>query len=136
MLVVDSSFLVAVLFEEEHTVFAVDRLNQGMGETLAAPALLRWEVANVLRNKVMRKLTTAEEAVARLDALAALSIRHPEREASPEDLLLLSLGTGLTAYDAAYFELARRLHAPLATLDVAMARAARAAGLMVQAPFA
>ena len=136
MLVVDSSFLVAVLFEEEHTAFAVDRLSQAMGEGLTAPGLLRWEVANVLRNKVVRKLTTIEDAVARLDALAALSISHPEREASAEALLALSLDAGLTAYDAAYFELAARLDAPLATLDVALARAARSGGLAVQAPFA
>lgn len=136
MLIIDSSFLIAVLFEEEHTAFAVDQLNQGMADGLTAPGLLRWEVANVLRNKVMRKVTTTEEAVARLDALNALSICYPEREASPEALLVLSVDTGLTAYDAAYFELAERLGAPLATLDVAMARAARAAGLVVQAPFA
>jgi predicted nucleic acid-binding protein len=35
----------------------------------------------------------------------------------------------LTVYDAAYLELARRLDAPLATLDRALAAAARAAAV-------
>jgi predicted nucleic acid-binding protein len=36
---------------------------------------------------------------------------------------------GLTVYDAAYLELAQRRRLPLATLDAALARAARAAGV-------
>jgi predicted nucleic acid-binding protein len=35
----------------------------------------------------------------------------------------------LTIYDAAYLELAQRKRLPLATLDIALARAARAAGV-------
>jgi len=37
----------------------------------------------------------------------------------------------LTAYDAAYLELALRLNAPLATLDDALSNAARAEGVVL-----
>ena len=42
------------------------------------------------------------------------------------DVLALARHRGLTVYDAAYLELARREGAPLATLDAALATAARA----------
>lgn len=136
MLVIDSSFLVAVLFEEEHTGFALERLSAVRDGGLVAPALLNWEIANVLRSKVIRNLITSEDALARLDAVAALLIVAPAQEAPPAVLLRRGLASGLTAYDAAYVELAVRLSAPLATLDEAMAKAAVAVGLTVHSPFA
>jgi predicted nucleic acid-binding protein len=50
---------------------------------------------------------------------------------SPEEADVLSLARhrGLTIYDAAYLELARRERAPLATLDAALVAAARAEGV-------
>ncbi len=50
-----------------------------------------------------------ETSIRGWDAIPALAERH-----------------GLTSYDAAYLELAMRLDVPLATLDQALARAARA----------
>ena len=136
MLVVDSSFLIAILFEEEHTAFALELLGDALAGGLTAPRLMHWEIANVLRNEVVRKQVSAEDASARLDGLTGLSIKMPDHEASPTVLLDLALSSGLTAYDAAYLELAGRLSAPLATLDAAMARAAVDAGLTVYSPFA
>lgn len=135
MLVVDSSFLIAILFEEEHTAFAIEQLGGALSFGLAAPSLLHWEVANVLRNKVLRQQVSFKDAAARLDGLARLSIGFPDREATPAILLDLALAWGLTAYDAAYVELAVRTSASLATLDRDMARSARAAGVVVQSPF-
>lgn len=136
MLVVDSSFLIAILFEEEHTAFATEQLAGALSGGLSAPSLLHWEVANVLRNKVLRRLISPDDAGARLEGLARLSISFPDREATPAVLLDLALARGLTAYDAAYVELALRTSAPLATLDSDMAKAGRAAGLVVHSPFA
>ena len=48
-----------------------------------------------------------------------------------EAVLALARTHGLTVYDAAYLELARRLGAPLATLDRKLAAAAWAAGVVL-----
>lgn len=47
------------------------------------------------------------------------------------DIPALAARMRLTTYDAAYLELALRVGAPLATLDQALARAAREAGVAV-----
>jgi predicted nucleic acid-binding protein len=52
-----------------------------------------------------------------------------DRQADGEILLALARTHRLTAYDAAYLELALRADAPLATLDRKLAAAARAAGV-------
>ena len=65
-----------------------------------------------------------------LSLLRGLPIRVDT--ATDEELLLyLSRRHGLTAYDAAYFELALRLGLPLASLDEALVRAAGAEGVAV-----
>lgn len=43
----------------------------------------------------------------------------------------LALETGVSGYDAAYLELAKRLELPLATLNATLAAAARARGVVV-----
>lgn len=136
MLVVDSSFLIALLFEEEHTSFAVTCLRNAGAQRLIAPSLLRWEVANVLRNKAVRGLISPGDAAGRLEGLEGLSIEYPDVEATPAALVDLALRSGLTAYDAAYVELALRTQAELATLDSPMAMVGQTAGLVVHSPFA
>ena len=63
-----------------------------------------------------------------LDDLARLPIRI---ERGPDERLVVALARKhrLTAYDAAYLDLAVRLTAPMATLDRALADAALAEGL-------
>jgi hypothetical protein len=50
-------------------------------------------------------------------------------------VLLLSANHGLSAYDAAYLELALNRDTPLATLDRKLAAAARKEGVTVLGPF-
>ena len=52
----------------------------------------------------------------------------------PGDILSLSLAYGLSSYDAAYLDLAIRLHLPIAAKDGALRAAAVAAGVGVFAP--
>lgn len=62
--------------------------------------------------------------------MVALQLDHaPDGDA----LLHLARKHRLTAYDAAYLELALRAAAPLATLDDRLARAARAEGVLMVA---
>lgn len=133
-LVVDSSFLIAAMFEEEHTAFVSDYLRRRSDDELIAPTLLRWEVGNVLLMKVRRGVQTVAEANERARAFETLKIGAPNVEPSPEALLHAAVKHGLTVYDAAYVDLALRLDATLATLDAPMARAAQAAGVTVYSP--
>ena len=57
--------------------------------------------------------------------------RRPERR---RDVARLALKHGLSAYDAAYLDLALREHSPLATLDKKLAAAAHAEGVTVLGP--
>lgn len=136
MLVLDSSFVVAALVEEEYTGYADSVIRDHMEEGLAAPSLVRWEFANVLNVKLRRGGLRRDQAMELLVLYEGLGIVHLEPEAALDRLLAVAASSGLTAYDAAYVELAARLSAPLATLDAAMARAAQAAGLTVHSPFA
>ena len=135
MLVVDSSFLVAALFEEEYTSFVEGVLGVRLGEDLIAPALLRWEIANVVRTKATKGLIDAAAAEARLGAVEALGVRSPDHEPTPTDLLRLALSSSLSVYDAAYVDLAVGESCALATLDRRMARVAGALGVAVVSPF-
>ena len=63
-----------------------------------------------------------------LSDLALLPIRI-EGVPNARQVVALARKHGLTAYDAAYLELAVRLGAPISTLDRALAGAARAEGL-------
>lgn len=134
-LVIDSSLLIAALFEEEHTEFALSVIEARDQDDLVAPVLLKWEIANVLWVKHRRGVQTAEQARARARGVRALRIRYID----PENALLIAFetaaATGLTAYDAAYLRLAQDLGAPLATLDEPMSRASAAAGITVLSPY-
>lgn len=58
-----------------------------------------------------------------------LPLRIDYEMPSVVELSELAAGHHLTPYDAIYFELARRRKLPLATLDAALVKAARAAKL-------
>lgn len=95
------------------------------------PSLWRLEVANGLLAAVRRGRLTA----ARRDALLAALLDMDIAIDTETDLhawsgtVRLAEAHGLTAYDAAYLELAQRRRLPLATLDAALAQAAREAGV-------
>ncbi|MEO7274618.1 MAG: type II toxin-antitoxin system VapC family toxin [Vicinamibacterales bacterium] len=119
VVVVDASALAALLFGEPAQVAVADRLR---GAELVAPALLTYELANVAHQKVRRRTLSDTLALEALDRFRALSVRLEPDE--PEDVFRLARDTGLTAYDAAYLLLARRLGAPLVTLDDKLRRVA------------
>ncbi len=88
------------------------------------PSLWWFEVRNVLLVNERRGRLTERETAAFLHALSRLVITV---DRSPgEDVLVLARRYGLTAYDAAYLELARREDLSFATLDRQLIEAARA----------
>ncbi len=104
------------------------RLND---ETALAPALWELELTNVLRTACLRQRMTADHAQAVIANLGALPIEVDRTPVRRGELLALSLRFGLSAYDAAYLELALRLQLPIATRDGPLRDAAVASGVGV-----
>jgi len=109
-LVVDCSALAAILFDEPGR----DAAAQAMaGKALFAPDLLDHEIVSVALKKSATGYTeTARQA---LDDLAALQLTRRRVDAAAQ--FELAERTGLTAYDAAYLQLALELRVPLTTFD-------------------
>ena len=117
--VVDSSMLCAVLFDEPEREEALLQL---MHRQLLAPTLLSHEIANVALNKLRRGMPV-EDVQAGVDDYCAQPVEL--RETDTQGQWALARKYGLTAYDAAYLWLAADLKVPLATFDRKLAEAAR-----------
>jgi predicted nucleic acid-binding protein len=130
-LVLDCSATLAWVYDDEATpaVRAVFETVAGRGALV--PARWRLEVANVLEMGVRRKRHDAAFRDATLSDLALLPIRvDPETDRHAWGATArLAARYGLTLYDAAYLELARRTDLPLATLDKELRAAALAEGV-------
>ncbi|MEO7026427.1 MAG: type II toxin-antitoxin system VapC family toxin [Caulobacteraceae bacterium] len=126
--VVDASVVASWLLPDETDATAATALRRLEAEDAVAPSLWWFE---------MRNLLLANERRGRLDAgltntiLSRLKRLPIILDQSSEEVPLLDLARRyrLTAYDAAYLELAVRLRSPLATLDKALRRAARKEGV-------
>lgn len=116
--VVDASAIAAVLLLEPEgsTIRAYCE-----GETLIAPHLIDYELANVMRNRIRSNPRDEVASRALTHVLPRLDIRRVA--VRPTDILELSLRTGLTPYDASYLWLAIQHDAELVTLDRNLARA-------------
>ena len=136
-MVVDSSFVVALMVAEEHSPFAERIMDTEADVGLEAPMLIGWDLANVLQTKVRRGQLSTEDRRRLLGRLEELPVLLHPATTTPELRAVAELcdRRGLTAYDAAYLALGLQLGAPLATLDARLAKAARAEGLAVHCPF-
>lgn len=117
--VVDASALAALLFGEPEAEAVAARLD---GARLAAPLLLGFELANVCLIKARRHPEQREALTAAFRLRARLRVE--EMAVDHDGALETAAATGLTAYDASYLWLARRLGAELVTLDRQLATAA------------
>jgi predicted nucleic acid-binding protein len=119
--VVDASALGALLFGEPDGPAIADRLR---GAGLIAPALLPFEVANVCVKKIRRHLDQRDALMAAFGMLERMEVGIVEIEQG--EAVVLAERYGLTAYDASYLWLARRMSADMVTLDRRLAAAAAA----------
>jgi len=134
--VLDGSTTLAWCFEDESDD-RTEAVLASLGEAGAiTPAIWPLEVANGLLAAERRGRTTAAKVQLFLEALAALPIlvQEEDRARTLGQTLALARETGLSAYDAAYLELALRTNQPLATLDEPLRRAARGRGVDLLPP--
>jgi predicted nucleic acid-binding protein len=133
-LVVDASVALAWALPDESSAYADAVLAVVERDGLRVPELWAREVANGLAVAYLRKRITSADERAFLAALSHLSI---DVEESASALTVVRDGTaaamryGLTAYDAAYLDLASRERLALATLDTAMRKAAEQSGITI-----
>jgi predicted nucleic acid-binding protein len=133
-LVVDASVALAWALPDESSPYADAVLAVVEQEGLRVPDLWAREIANGLAVAYLRKRITSTDEKAFLAALSRLSIEVEETSAALtviRDGTAAALRYGLTAYDAAYVDLAARERLTLATLDTAMRKAAEQSGVTI-----
>lgn len=117
--VCDASVVVAALLDGGPTgEWAADRLR---GRRLAAPHLMPFEVANILRRQELAGSVGRDQA-----AQAHADLLDLDVELWPHEVLAPGAWShrhNLSIYDAAYVALTEALGAPLVTLDIRIARA-------------
>lgn len=130
-LVLDPSLALAWYFEDERTPEADALLDRVVEQGAVVPTLWRLEIANGFQTAIRRRRIDASFRDSALAKLAALPIvTDTETEANAwSATLYLSDRFRLTAYDAAYLELAHRRSLPLATADRDLRKAATALGV-------
>jgi predicted nucleic acid-binding protein len=129
--VLDNSIVMAWSFEDEVDKYA-DAVLERLADTRAVvPVLWPLEIANALLMGERRKRSTEAETIKWTGILASLPIAIDGETNSRawSDTLSLARGHNLSAYDAAYLELAIRRGMPLATIDGKLRTAAEAAGV-------
>jgi predicted nucleic acid-binding protein len=134
--VLDGSFVLSVVLEDEisesilHAIKTIRAMPTG---SQYVPGHFWIEITNAMLMAERRKRISKEEMERSLDAAFAFPVLTDDETnlRCPRDTVRLAREFALTVYDAAYLELAIRHSAGLATVDKALARAARAAGVDV-----
>ncbi len=122
--VLDASIAACWAFDDEDHSVAALALERVRTDEARVPSLWWFEVRNTLIVSERRGRLTEADTATFLRGLAHLRVSV---DRSPEEADVLALARRrLTVCDFAYLELARREGAPLATLDAALATAARA----------
>ncbi|HEY3130564.1 MAG TPA: type II toxin-antitoxin system VapC family toxin [Acidobacteriota bacterium] len=116
--VIDASALAAIVFAEPEADRVVAQVR---GYSLAAPALLPFEIASVCLKKVRRYPKKRPQLLAAIRMMEMMEISQTEVDL--QEAVLLAEERQLTVYDAAYLWLARRLGSELVTLDEKLAKA-------------
>jgi predicted nucleic acid-binding protein len=132
VIVVDASIALSWYLEDEASAITDVALRQMSGEGGIAPSFWPMEIANAFQMAVRSQKISRLYRDEALNDLLSLGIEIAADTLSRlGPILRLSDRYTLTAYDSAYVELAQRRRAQLATVDKAMAAAARAEGLTV-----
>jgi predicted nucleic acid-binding protein len=134
--VLDCSVTMAWYFKDEASPYA-NAVRKALSQDRAVvPALWPLEIANILVLGERRQRSTPAEASKWLGYLQQLPIQVDEETPvrAWSDILHVARSYQLSAYDAAYLELAIRLGLPLASLDDRLKAAAASAGVIEYRP--
>jgi predicted nucleic acid-binding protein len=126
--VLDASIVGCWAFPDETSAIAAAAYQQISLDHAVVPALWWFEIRSVLLIGEQRGRIEPLGSAEMLANLTSLSIRV-DREPDSDAAMALARTHRLTIYDASYLELAQRQEVPLATLDRALAAAARAAAV-------
>jgi predicted nucleic acid-binding protein len=129
--VVDASLALAWCFPDETSDYADAVLVALEGWTVLVPSIWGLEIANAVLVGERRQRLTQTEIKQFTRLLESLSLLQDTRGVTTQvsDVLPLARLHGLSAYDAAYLEVAIRHGVPLATLDGRLQSAAKVAGV-------
>ncbi len=126
--VIDASVAASWLLPNEGHAGAMAAYARLTTDYALVPSLWWFEMRNLFITNERRGRLDAEKTSQALALLAGLPIQQDHR---PDEASILRLARQhrLTIYDAAYLELAIRENVPLATLDIALAKATTAEGV-------
>ena len=127
--VVDASVSAAWFLPDEANAATEALLNATATHEVWVPALWLLEIGNLLISAHRRKRITADKRRELAAAASALRLKIDREPVAITTLDEIAASLGLTAYDAAYLELALRRGLPIATLDSALAQAMTKSGV-------
>lgn len=131
--VLDASLTLAWHFFDEKSSKTEALLERASDEGIVVPGHWFLEVANSLISGERRKRTTTDLSARFVEWLGSLPIEIDTLDDRAIFSLIMPLARAhrLSVYDGLYLELAERRGLPLATLDEALAAAAKAIGVEV-----
>ncbi len=132
-IVIDASVALAWCFPDEARDYADGVLLGLEDRTVIVPAIWSAEITNALLVGERRKRIRQPEVRRFVELLKGLNILEDGQPFADtvSNILPLAREYDLSAYDAAYLDVAVRHGAPLATLDAALQKAGRAAGIRI-----
>jgi predicted nucleic acid-binding protein len=128
-LVLDNSVIVGWFLKDQANDYTRRIAHRARREELVVPALWETEFANVMTVLARRRMLPRHQVATILGQAERLNLQVDREAVSPRKLFGLTERHAVSAYDAAYLELAERRGLPLATRDASLAGAARAAGV-------
>lgn len=131
--VLDCSVALAWVMPDEDDERADTYLERLLVDRAVVPQLWPLEVANVLLISGRRGRINDDEINHAINSLRVLPIDvdHKTHEYAFTETFEYATEHGLTVYDAAYLELAKRRDLPIATFDIALSKVCQAIGIEV-----
>ena len=132
-IVVDASVALAWCFPDEASIYADSVLLALENQKVIVPAIWAVEITNALLVGERRKRIRRPDSQRFVELLKDLDIVEDSQTLAETVTHISPIARehDLSAYDAAYLDVAIRHEMPLATLDAALEKAARAAGVML-----
>jgi len=127
--VIDASVTLAWFFEDERTAATDALLERLRDDDAVAPSIWMYEICNQLARAMAKGRIDPDQIGVIMGVLGDLTIELASP--APTPMIHTAVRHGLSAYDAAYLEIAQARGIPIATLDRRLRTAAADAGVGV-----